>query len=262
MYDFELVKPASVDEAVAALGRDEAQALGGGQTLIPTMKQRLAAPAVLVSTAGIAGLRGVSAADGVLRVGAATPHAQVAAEAASAYPALAALAGGIGDPAVRNRGTVGGSLANNDPAACYPAGLLGSGGTVVTNAREIAADDFFQGMFSTALDEGELITEVRFEIASAAAYAKFLQPASRFALTGVFVAKGAGGVRVAVTGASEEGVFRWSEAEAALASDFSAAALDGLTVSPDGMIADLHGTPAYRASLVKTMTQRAIKNAR
>ena len=179
---------------------------------------------------------------------------------AGAYPGLAALAGQIGDPAVRNRGTIGGSLANNDPAACYPAGALGSGATIVTNAREIAADDYFTGMFDTALNEGEIITAVRFPIPEASNYAKFLQPASRFALTGVFVAKYADGVRVAVTGASEGGVFRWAEAEAALSANFSA---DAVPDAPgaDGMISDLHGTAAYRAHLVAVMTKRAVNAA-
>ncbi|MAQ85622.1 MAG: carbon monoxide dehydrogenase [Maritimibacter sp.] len=261
MYDFELVKPTTVEDAVAALAGDEAQPLGGGQTLIPTMKQRLAMPGTLVSTLGIESMKGVSAEGGVLTVGGATTHGTVAAEAASSYPGLAALAGGIGDPAVRNRGTIGGSLANNDPAACYPAGLLGSGGTVVTNTREIDADDFFQGMFTTALEEGELITAVKFNIPEKAAYAKFAQPASRFPLTAAFVAKTSDGVRVAITGASEEGVFRWTEAEEALSSNFSADAVDGLSVDADGMIGDIHGTPAYRAHLVKVMTKRAVTAA-
>ncbi|MEX0312347.1 MAG: xanthine dehydrogenase family protein subunit M, partial [Tateyamaria sp.] len=260
MYNFEFEKPSTVADAVAALAGEDAQALGGGQTLIPTLKQRLNQPSKLVSLTGVAGMSGVSAADGVLSVGGATTHADVAA-GAGAYPALAALAGQIGDPAVRNRGTVGGSLANNDPAACYPAGALGSGATIVTNTREIAADDYFQGMFSTALEEGEIITEVRFPIPEAASYQKFLQPASRFALTGVFVAKFADGVRVAVTGASEDGVHRWAEAEAALSANFSADAIADLSVSPDSMIQDLHGTKAYRAHLVKVMTQRAVNAA-
>ncbi|HSF65367.1 MAG TPA: FAD binding domain-containing protein, partial [Paracoccaceae bacterium] len=182
-------------------------------------------------------------------------------DAAAYYPALAALAGKIGDPAVRNRGTIGGSVANNDPSACYPSAVLGSGATVVTNRRQIAADDYFLGMFATALEEGEIITEIRFPIPQAAAYAKFLQPASRFALTGVFVARFADGVRVAVTGASGNGVFRWTEAEAALSRSFTAAAVEGLTVDPDGMIADLHGSADYRAHLVKVMTKRAVAAA-
>lgn len=262
MYEFEFKRPGTIADAVAALGAEEAQALGGGQTLLPTMKQRLAAPAVLVSLGGVAEMKGVCMDDaGRVCVGGATTHAEVAAATAESYPALSDLAGHIGDPAVRNRGTIGGSLANNDPAACYPAAALGSGATIVTNAREIAADDYFQGMFTTALDEGEIVTEVRFPVPEKAAYMKFEQPASRFALVGVFVAKYADGVRVAVTGASESGVFRWSEAEAALSSNFSAGALDGLSVPADGMISDLHGSGAYRAHLVAVMTRRAVEAA-
>jgi carbon-monoxide dehydrogenase medium subunit len=258
VYNFEFVKPASVDEAVAALKDEEAQALSGGQTLIPTMKQRLNAPEKLVSLSGLSELIGVTVDGGTVTVGAATTHATVAAEAAAAYPALAALAGGIGDPAVRNRGTAGGSLANNDPAACYPSAALASGATIVTNSREIAADDYFQGMFTTALDEGEIITAIRFPVPEAANYQKFEQPASRFALTGVFVAKYADGVRVAVTGASNDGVFRWTEAEEALSANFSADAIAGLTVPADDMITDLHGSAEYRANLVKVLTGRAV----
>ena len=261
MYDFEFVKPSTIAEATKALTAEGAQALSGGQTLVPTMKQRLAAPGVLGCLTGIAETKGVCKGDGGLHVGAATPHAVVAREAASHYPALAALAGGIGDPAVRNRGTLGGSIANNDPAACYPSAVLGSGATVVTNKRKIAADDYFQGMFTTALEEGEFITEVAFPIPEKAAYVKFNQPASRFALTAVFVAKYADGVRVAVTGASNDGVFRWSEAEEALSKDFSAAALAGLSVDHSDFISDLHGTPAYRGNLVKVLTARAVAAA-
>lgn len=261
MHNFEFVKPSSIADAVKALSADGAQPLSGGQTLLPTMKQRLAAPDTLVSLTGIAEMQGVCQGDGGLHIGGATTHATVARDAASHYPALAALAGGIGDPAVRNRGTIGGSIANNDPAACYPAAVLGSGATVATNARKIAADDFFQGMFSTALDEGEIVTSVVFPIPQKAAYVKFNQPASRFALTAVFVAKFADGVRVAVTGASNNGVFRWAEAEAALSANFSADAIAGLTVASDDMISDLHGTAAYRANLVKVLTGRAVKAA-
>lgn len=261
MHNFDFVKPASVAEATKAMSAEGAQALSGGQTLLPTMKQRLAQPSVLVSLTGIAEMKGVSASGGNLTIGAATPHAVVAAEAARHYPALAALAGGIGDPAVRNRGTIGGSLANNDPAACYPSATLASGATVVTNKRRIAADDYFQGMFSTALEEGEIITSVVFPIPEKAAYVKFNQPASRFALTGVFVAKYASGVRVAVTGASNNGVFRWTDAEKALSASFSAGAIDGLSVDDSDMIADLHGSAAYRANLVKVLTKRAVSAA-
>lgn len=257
MYNFEFVKPSTIDEAVAALASEDAQALGGGQTLIPTMKQRLASPAKLVSLAGIAGMAGISEDGGVVTIGGATTHAEVA---TAGLGAISALAGNIGDPSVRNRGTIGGSLANNDPSADYPAAVLALGATIVTNAREIAADDFFDGMFTTALDEGEIITAVKFTPPEAACYQKFEQPASRFALTGVFVAKTAGGVRVAVTGASEEGVHRWTAAEDALNANFSAEALDGLSVSADGMIEDLHGSAAYRANLVKVLSRRAVSD--
>ncbi|MDK3020335.1 FAD binding domain-containing protein [Pseudodonghicola flavimaris] len=261
MYEFDFVKPTTLADAIAALGAEEAQALGGGQTLIPTLKQRLAAPAVLVSLTGIGEMQGIELGEGQITIGGATPHAAVAAEVAAAYPALAALAGNIGDPAVRNRGTIGGSLANNDPSACYPAAALASGATIVTSNREIAADDYFEGMFTTALEDGELITAVRFPVPEAASYQKFEQPASRFALVGVFVAKYPEGVRVAVTGAAEDGVFRWSEAEVALSADFSPAALEGIDCPAEGMIADLHGTAAYRAHLVKVMTRRAVMAA-
>jgi carbon-monoxide dehydrogenase medium subunit len=262
MYAFEIERPATLADAVAALQKDGAQALGGGQTLIPTLKARLAAPDLLVSLSAIGEMKGVCLADdGALCIGAATTHAKVAADAAAHYPGLAGLAAQIGDPAVRNRGTIGGSLANNDPAACYPAAALASKATIITDKRQIAADDYFQGMFTTALEDGEIITEVRFAIPQKAHYMKFVQPASRFALVGVFVAQYADGVRVAVTGASEDGVFRWTEAEQALSADFSAKALDALDVSPDGMIGDLHGSPAYRAHLVKVMTGRAVTAA-
>jgi carbon-monoxide dehydrogenase medium subunit len=261
MYAFEFVKPATLAEAVAALAAEDAQALGGGQTLIPTMKQRLASPATLVSLAGIAELKGVAMRDGRLCIGGGTTHATVAREAKPDYAALASLAGRIGDPHVRNRGTIGGSLANNDPSACYPAGALASGATIVTNTREIAADDFFQGMFTTALEPGEIITEVRFPIPERARYEKMIQPASRFPLVAVFVAKFPDGVRVAVTGASEDGVFRWTEAEAALAGDFRAEAVARMKPPAEGMIGDLHGTPEYRAHLVGVLTGRAVAAA-
>ena len=261
MHNFDFVKPSTVADAAKALAAEGAQALSGGQTLIPTMKQRLAAPVTLVSLTGIAEMQGVKMGDGGLHVGAATTHAIVARDAAAHYPALAKLASGIGDPAVRNRGTIGGSIANNDPAACYPSAVLGSGATVVTNKRRIAADDYFQGLFTTALEEGEFVTSVIFPVPQQAAYVKFNQPASRFALTGVFVARYAGGVRVAVTGAGSDGVFRWAEAERALSPDFSAAALSGLSASASGMSSDLHGSAAYRANLVKVLAQRAVSAA-
>ena len=261
MYNFEFRKPGSIEDAVAALNHEDAMPLGGGQTLLPTMKARLASPTRLVSLGGIPGLKGVSSSGGTLTVKGATSHAVVAREAAASFPALADLARHIGDAAVRSRGTIGGSLANNDPAACYPAAALGTGATIKTNKREIAADDFFQGMFATALDEGEIITEVRFPIPQTANYQKFAQPASRFALVGVFVARFDSGVRVAVTGAGNDGVFRWREAESALSSNFSPDALAGLSVSGDDMIADIHGSGAYRAHLVRELTGRAVQAA-
>ncbi|MGY6535899.1 MAG: FAD binding domain-containing protein [Pararhodobacter sp.] len=262
MYAFDFVKPSSLDEAVAALADEGAQPLSGGQTLLASMKQRLNAPEKLVSLRAIPELQGVRREGDTLVVGAATTHARVATEAAADYPGLAALAGQIGDPAVRNLGTIGGSLANNDPSACYPAAVLGSGATVATNRRKIAADDFFAGMFTTVLEEGEIITAVHFPIPQRAAYAKFQQPASRFALTAAYVAQFADGVRVAITGASEGGVFRWSEAEAALSADFRPEAVAGLKAPAEGMIGDLHGTPEYRAHLVGVMTRRAVAAAR
>lgn len=262
MYNFDFARPSTIDEAVKALSAEDAQALGGGQTLIPTLKQRLAMPSVLVSLTGIPELQGVCLDDdGRVCIGGATPHGVVAAETAKSFPGLSGMASRIGDPAVRNRGTIGGSLANNDPSACYPAAVLATGATIVTNTREIAADDWFQGMFTTALEEGEIITEVRFPVPQASNYQKFEQPASRFALVGVMVAKFADGVRVGVTGASEDGAFRWTEAEEALSGNFSPDAVDGLEVPADGMIGDIHGTPEYRAHLVKVMTKRAVAAA-
>ena len=257
MYDFALQRPQSLNEAIEALSAEGAQALAGGQTLIPTLKNRLASPDVLVSIGGLSELQGVSETDGTVSIKAGTTHGVVAATVES-YPALASLAGNIGDPAVRNRGTIGGSLANNDPSACYPAAALASNASITTNKRTISASDFFAGLFETTLDEGELITQVDFPVPDAANYQKFDQPASRFALVGVFVAKYGNDVRVAVTGASEDGVFRWSEAESALAGNFSSSAIDGLEVDSEGMIEDIHGFKNYRASLVKVMTKRAV----
>ena len=262
MYAFEIEKPRTVQEAVALLADEDATALAGGQTLIPTLKQRLAQPSRLVSLMHVEGMTGVERChDGRIKIRAGTTHAEAAKELAESYPALFYLASRIGDPAVRARGTIGGSLANDDPSACWPAGALASGATVVTDRREIEADDFFQGMFQTALEPGEVITEVRFPVPLAAAYAKFIQPASRFPLTAAFVAKFPDGVRVAITGASEGGVFRWSEAEAALAEDFSEAAVRALPVPDRPMISDLHGSAEYRAHLCRVMTGRAVADA-
>lgn len=263
MYSFDYQRPITLASAQVALKAEGAQALAGGQTLIATLKQRLAKPAMLVDVKAIPSLSGITVADGAVTIGAATTHATVAnsPEVGAAIPALAALAGGIGDPQVRNRGTIGGSLANNDPSACYPAGALGLGATIVTDQREIPADAFFKGLYETALGEGELITAVRFPTPMAASYQKFDQPASRFALTAVFVARFAGGVRVAVTGASDSGVFRHAGLEAALTQNFSPSAVSGVAVSSSGFIADLHGSPAYRANLVSVMTERAVAAA-
>jgi carbon-monoxide dehydrogenase medium subunit len=263
MYAFTYHQPTNLAGALAQLAEDDAKALAGGQTLLPTMKQRLASPASLVDLGKIGELSGVSREGDHLVIGATTRHADVAASPAvqGAIPALAALAGMIGDPAVRNRGTIGGSIANNDPAADYPAAALALGATVVTNKREIGAEDFFLGLFETALEPGEIITKVRFPIPQKAAYEKFRNPASRFALVGVFVAKTAGGARVAVTGASASGVFRSEPVEKAVAADFSAAALDGVVVPADGLNTDLHADAAYRAHLIVVLARRAVAAA-
>lgn len=263
MYPTQYHKPASVSDAVALLATEGAKVLSGGQTLLPTMKQHLAAPSHLVDVRAISDLNGITSDGASVTVGAATCHADVAtnAEVKAKIPALAALASGIGDPAVRAMGTIGGSLANNDPAADYPAAALGLGATIVTSKREIAADDYFEGMFATALAEDEIITAVRFPVPARAGYSKFRNPASLYAMAGVFVAETGGSVRVAVTGAGEDGVFRHEGMEAALSADFSAGALDAVTVAEDGMLSDIHGTAAYRANLVKVMAKRAVEKA-
>lgn len=261
MYSFDYVRPSSIAEAVAALGTSaEGRFLAGGQTLVPTLKQRLARPEKLVDLAGLAELKGVEKSGNAIGIGAMTTHAEVAGSAViqGAIPALAKLAAGIGDPMVRNRGTIGGSIANNDPAADYPAGVLGLGATIVTNKRQIRADDFFKDLFTTSLEPGEMITGIGFPIPEKAAYVKFDQRASRYALVGVFVAKFSGGVRVAVTGAGEKGVFRVPEFEAALSSNFSAAALAGKKVTASGLMSDIHGSAEYRANLVGVLAERAV----
>lgn len=263
MYDFEYHKAGSLDEAVAAVGKhDDYKLLAGGMSLLPVLKLRLARHAGLVDLGALGALKGVRREGSALVIGAMTSHADVAAsgEVERAIPALAALAGGIGDPLVRNRGTLGGSIANADPAADYPAGVLALGATIVTHRREIAADRFFLGLFETALQPDEIITAVRFPVPDAAAYCKFRQPASRFALVGVFVARTPGGVRVAVTGAAPA-VFRFGEAEAALAKRFDPAALDGLALSPEGLNSDIHAAADYRAHCVVVMAKRAVAAA-
>ena len=264
MYQTSYHRPSTVAEAAGLLaGAEDFKLLAGGQTLIPTMKQRLAAPQTLIDIGQIAELKGITVSGGTVTIGAGTTHATVAgsADVKAAIPALAKLASGIGDPHVRHMGTIGGSVANNDPAADYPSAVLGLGATVVTNKREIAADDFFQGMFTTALEEDEIITRFVFPVPARAGYAKFANPASRYAMAGVFVAETGGSVRVAVTGAGSNGVFRWSEAESALGSSFAASALEGLTADAGAMLSDIHGDAAYRANLVKVMAKRAVTAA-
>ncbi len=262
MYQFTFERPAALADAQRAAQADGVKVLAGGQTLLASMKLRLANPEKLVDLGGIAELSGVKREGNALVIGAMTRHADVAANAdvKSALPALAELAGGIGDRQVRAMGTLGGSLANNDPAACYPAGALAMNATIVTTKREIAADDFFQGMFTTALEDGELITSVSFPIAKKAAYIKFKQPASRFALVGVFVAQTDSGVRVAVTGGGN-GVFRHSGLEQALAKSFTPEAAAAVKVDASTLSADLHASAAYRANLVSVLTQRAVAKA-
>ena len=261
MHAFEYVAPSSVTEAAAALAKEDAKLLAGGQTLLPTMKQRLAAPSVLVDLRKIPGVAGVSRQGDALVIGAMTRHADVATSAVvkDAIKGLATLAGGIGDPAVRHRGTIGGSLANNDPAADYPAAALALGATIVTNKREIKADDFFTGLFETALEDGEIITAVRFPVPQKSAYVKFPNPASRYAMVGVFVAKTASGVRVAVTGAGSSGVFRHAGLEAALTANFAPQAVSGVKTDASGLLSDLHGDAEYRAHLVGVMARRAVE---
>lgn len=264
MYATNYHRPASVEEAVALLSEnEEAKALSGGQTLIPTMKQRLAAPSDLVDLRALPGLADITAGADSVTIGAAATHANVAgnADVKRLIPALARLAANIGDPAVRHMGTIGGSLANNDPAADYPAAVLALGATIVTNAREIAAEDYFDGMFTTTLEEGEIITAVRFPVPAKAAYAKFPNPASRYAMVGVFVAQTAGGARVAVTGAGADGVFRHEAMEAALDASWSADALAGVETPAEGLMSDIHGSAAYRAHLVGVMARRAVAAA-
>ncbi len=262
MYQTSYHRPASLADAAKLLSAAaDGRYLAGGQTLIPTMKQRLAAPSDVIDLTGIAELRGIEAgADGVA-IGAASTHDEIASSAAvrSAIPALADLAGMIGDPAIRHRGTIGGSLANNDPAADYPAAVLALGATVHTDRREIAAEDFFTGMFSTALDDGEIVTRIVFPVPDKAAYAKFPNPASRYPMAGVFVARMKdGAVRVGVTGASGNGVFRSSEIEKALLASWSPEAIEPLAIGAEGMLSDIHGSAAYRANLVKVMAKRAV----
>ena len=259
MQAFTYATPSTLPDAVRAAGLADAKLIAGGQTLLQSMKLGLAAPASLVDLGELAELKGITVSAGKITIGAGTTHAAVAAskEVQGAIPALADLAGRIGDRAVRNRGTLGGSLANNDPAACYPAAVLGLGATVHTDRRTIGADQFFSGPYGTALAEDEVITAVSFPIPDQAGWQKFVQPASRFSLIGVFVSKGPAGVRVAVTGGGS-GVFRATALEALLSSSWSAAALAGATVPADGLNSDLHGSAAYRAALIPVLAGRAV----
>ena len=259
MHAFDYSNPGSLADATRHAAADGAKLLAGGQSLLASMKLGLAAPDALIDLAGIADLQGISLAGGVLRIGAMCTHAAVAADAAvqQTIPALADLAGTIGDRQVRHRGTLGGALANNDPAACYPAAVLGLGATVHTHTRNIAADDFFTGLYETALNEGEVITAVSFPVPEQAGWQKFKQPASRFSIVGVFVSRGPQGVRVAVTGAGAC-VFRATDLEARLAAHWSAAALAGATVSADRLNTDLHASAEYRAALIPVLAGRAV----
>jgi len=260
MYEFNYHKPTSLDEIANVLGaNEEAKLVAGGMTLIPTLKQRLAKPSDLVDLGAIASLRGITDAGDAIVVGAMTRHAEVnrSPVVKQRIPALAAMAGMIGDPAVRNRGTIGGSISNNDPAADYPAALVALGATVHTTKREIAAENFFTGIFETALEPAEIVTSVRFPKLQTACYQKFRNPASRYAIVGVFVARTAGGVRVAVTGAGPC-VFRVPEMEAALARSFTPESIKDITIPDDGLNSDIHASAEYRAHLVGVMARRAV----
>ena len=277
MYETSYARAESLKDAVSKMGdAGDGKYISGGMTLLPTMKQRLAAPDTLIDLTGIEDMKGINTeksgliksligrgADHIV-IGAATTHNEVHTSdlVRSKCHSLAEMAGWIGDPAVRYRGTIGGSLANNDPAADYPSAMLALAATIHTNEREIAADDFFTGMFETALNEDEIVTAVSFVPVEKCGYEKFRNPASRYAMAGVFVAKGADGVRVGVTGASQNGVYRWKEAEAALADNFAPEALDGLSVDESDMLSDIHATAAYRANLVKVMAKRAVAGAK
>ncbi len=259
MYEFTYHKPGSLADAAKLLGAEDAKLVAGGMTLVPTLKLRLAKPSDLVDLATIASLKGIKEEGGGVTIGAMTRHADVnrSPVVKSVIPALAALAGMIGDPAVRNRGTMGGSVANNDPAADYPAAVVGLGATIVTTTREIAGDAFFTGMFETALGQDEIITAIKFPKPQASAYQKFRNPASRYAIVGVFVARTAGGVRVAVTGAGPC-VFRVAEMEAALGKSFTADAIKDIAIPQDGLNTDIHASAEYRAHLVNVMARRAV----
>jgi len=264
MYAFKYHRPTTVRQAAGLMARqEEAKLLAGGHTLIPTMKLRLAGPKNIIDMSKIEGLSGIEMGGRSLTIGALTKHVEVATSPVvqENIPALAHLAGLIGDPAVRHRGTIGGSIANNDPNADYPAACMGLGATIITNKRRIIADEFFQGLFTTALEDDEIITKVQFPKPQKAAYIKFPNPASRYALVGVFVSKRGSEIRVAVTGAGGNGVFRVTTFEEALKKRFGAKSLDGMTIPADGMGADIHGSAEYRAHLVGVLARRAVAAA-
>lgn len=264
MYNFDYVRAGSIADAANIVELNpEARFLAGGQTIIPTLKQRLAKPQMLIDLRTVSDLKGIHRSGNAVGIGSTTTHREVATspELRNACPALCHLAGEIADPAVRSRGTIGGSLANNDPAADYPAAILALGATIVTNRRKISADDFFVRMFTTALEPGELITGVGFQLPEKAGYAKLAQRASRYALVGVFVAKFATGVRVAITGAGDQGVFRAPTLESALAADFSVAALANQKVTATGLMSDIHAPAEYRAAVIPVIAERAVAMA-
>ncbi len=260
MYDFAYAKPSSLADAVGLLSADgDAKALAGGQTFIPVLKQRLNKPSTVVDLSKL-GLSGITVSGSTITIGAMTRHADIASNAdiKAKIPGLAHQASMIGDEAVRHRGTIGGSLANNDPAACYPSAVLALGGTIKTDKRSIAADDFFQGMFTTALEPGEIITSIELPIPEKSAYEKFRNPASRYAIVGVFVAKFPSGVRLAITGASQGGVFRHTEMETALSAHFSPDAIAAIKTPADGLNGDIHASAEYRAHLIGVVAKRAV----
>ena len=263
MYSVNYHRASSVADAARLLKDGDAKLLSGGMTLIPAMKTRLAAPSDLVDVSRIEALKGITVSGKTVTIGAGTTHYEVSTneKLKKACPALAHLASLIGDPAVRHKGTIGGSIANNDPAADYPAAMLALDATIVTNKRQVAADKFFKGLFETALKDGEIVTAITFTAPARAAYEKFRNPASRYAIVGVFVAKGKDGVRVAVTGAGDDGVFRARQMEAALTKRFDASALDGIEVPADSLMSDIHASAEYRAHLVTVMAKRAVAAA-
>ena len=264
MYETQYHRPTSLSEAAGLFSSTgDAAFISGGHTLLPAMKARLAAPSNLIDLRHIPELKGIQVSGDAVAIGAAATHSEVnrSADVQRALPTLAALAGSIGDAQVRHLGTIGGSVANNDPAADYPAAVLALDGIVQTDRREVRADEYFSGLYTTALEEGEIVTRVTFRIPETSGYAKFRNPASRYPMAGVFVARHRDGtVRVAVTGAGNDGVFRWAEAEQALSRSFTAEALQGLTVPVANMMGDIHGSPEYRANLVAVMARRAMQN--